>query len=256
MTDQPFSFVYISQMIDRVVAKTTWEELTQSGGAPFIPLQTVEDQQPAGYVRLWRAGAESPLDRMIHMRLISGPVETQLLFIFARSETSMPHLHAQVVQFPPDGCVYNMDYLPRLDPVDHPDWFERVFGALRRPYTKATAYSSNSCAQAPANPALAVYMSPWGIASGRADQAELTTVTPCLDEYLDHYLQLANETGWDVPDSAALADRDQRHMKLFFDDDMDPRAWNGVYRIIGEDQGRAVKALFVTPLGVAGNPTI
>ena len=249
MTEQPFSFVYISQMIDRVLAETQWDELAAPEGGPFIALEMLEDKQPAGYVRLWRGGRQSPLDRMVHMRLVAGPVETQLLFIFGRPETSMPHLHAQVVQFPPDGCVYNMDYLPRLDPVNRPDWFERVFGALRRPYRKATADSENSCAQAPANPALAVYMSPWGIASGRADQAELAKVTPCIDEYLEHYLRLANDAGWDEPDGAALAERDRRHLKLFFDDEMDPRAWNGVYRIIGEDKGRAVKALFVTPLG-------
>jgi hypothetical protein len=163
----------------------------------------------------------------------------------------MPHLHAQVVQFPPDGCVYNMDYLPRLDPVERADWFERVFGALRRPYRKATADRNNSCAQAPANPALALYMSPWGIASGRATKEELDRVAPCLEEYLDHYLQLANESGWDEPAGAALIERDRRHLELFFSDEMDPRAWNGVYRIVGEDTGRAVKAMFATPLGRA-----
>jgi len=251
MTELPFSFVYISQMIDRVLEKTRWEELTAADGGPALTLQTLEEKQAAGYVRLWRASAESPLDRMVHMRLIAGPVETQLLFIFGKAETSMPHLHAQVVQFPPDGCVYNMDYLPRLDPVERADWFERVFGELRRPYRKATADRNNSCAQAPANPALAVYMSPWGIASGRATKEELDRVAPCLEEYLDHYLQLANESGWDEPAGAALIERDRRHLELFFSDEMDPRAWNGVYRIIGEDTGRAVKAMFTTPLGRA-----
>ncbi|TDJ41735.1 MAG: hypothetical protein E2O50_07215 [Gammaproteobacteria bacterium] len=249
MTEIPFSLAYISGMIDRVLSTMDWHELTSSTGDAFMPLQMLEDAQPAGYVRLWRGAKESPLDRMVHLRLIAGPVETQLLFIFGRSATSMPHLHAQVVQFPPDGCVYNMDYLPRLDPVERPDWFERVFSALRKPYRKATADSSNSCAQAPANPALAVYMSPWGIASGRADKDELMKVSPCLELYLDHYLQLASENGWEEPDNGAMTERDRRHLELFFDDDMDPRAWNGVYRVIGEEQGRAVKALFETPLG-------
>jgi hypothetical protein len=249
MTESPFSLTYISAMIDRVLSSMEWHELTDSADKPFMALQMLEDGQSAGYVRLWRAPANSPLDRMVHMRLIAGPVETQLLFIFARPTNSMPHLHAQVVQFPPDGCVYNMDYLPRLDPIEQPDWFKRVFSALRKPYRKATADSSNSCAQAPANPALAVYMSPWGIASGRADKEELMKVSPCIDEYLNHYLQLASENGWEELDGAALAERDRRHLELFFDDDMDPRAWNGVYRIIGEEAGRAVKALFETPLG-------
>ena len=249
MTEQPFSHVYISKMIEQVLANTGWDELVASDGEAFLPLTILEGGHSAGYVRLWRGAKGSPLDRMVHMRLIAGPVETQLLFIFGRSETSMPHLHAQVVQFPPDGCVYNMDYLPRVDPVDRPEWFERVFGALRRPYRKATTDSENSCAQAPANPALAVYMSPWGIASGRADKAELDKVTPCIDEYLEHYLRLANEDDWDEPNGASLVERDRRHLALFFSDDMDPRAWNGVYRIIGEDQGRAVKALFESPLG-------
>ena len=91
-------------------------------------------------------------------------------------------------------------------------------------------------------------MSPWGIASGRADLEEFERVKPCMDEYLEHYLELAADPLWQVEDPATLADRDRRHLDIFFGDELDPRAWNGVYKVVGEDIGKAVKGLFKSPL--------
>ncbi len=250
MTATPFSLQFIEGLIDQSLAGCDWTEQHSATNAPYMELHQVDDPAAsAGYVRFWVAPSDSPLDRMIHLRLMAGPVETQLLFIMGRASTSMPHFHAQAVQFPPNGFVYNVDLIPRLDPVDHPGWFDKVFGALRRPYRKATADRQNSCAQAPANPALAIYMSPWGIASSQTDQAELERVTPCIVAYLEHYLTLAREHDWQVSDCVAMSDRDARHLEIFFSDELDPRAWNGVYRIIGEADGRAIKALMQAPAG-------
>jgi hypothetical protein len=244
MTDKPFSLVFIEGLLERCLAATEWQEQ----GEPCMELTLAEaPESTAGYLRYWLAPDASPLDRMIHMRLIAGPVETQLMFMFGKPATSMPHFHAQAVQFPPDGCVYNADLLPRLDPVDHPEWIERVYGPLRRPYRQATSDKQNSCNQAPANPALAVYMSPYGLASSQTTSEELDRVAPSIDAYLDHYLSLATEAGWDVADGEALQDRDRRHLEKFFADEMDPRAWNGVYRIIGEAAGKRAKGLFQNP---------
>ena len=249
MTDQPFSLTYIQRLIDRFLSLEGWEELKQTDETPWMSLSLVDGAEgSAGFVRVWRGPENTELDRMVHMRLIAGPVETQLLFVFGRSTTSLPHLHAQIVQFPPDGCVYNMDYLPRLDPVEFPGWFGKVFSDLRRPYRKATADSSNSCAQAPANPALAAYMSPWGIASGRSNLEELEKVWDSLEAYVDHYLELVGQSDWQECSGDALSNRDRKHLEIFFADEMDPRAWNGVYKIIGEEPGKAIKAAFATPL--------
>lgn len=249
MTATPFSLSYINSDIERILESGDWAEMPGTGDTPYLQLHAIDNSDlSAGYVRLWRAPDNLPLDRMIHMRLVAGPVETQLLFVFGITTSTMPHMHTQIVQFPPEGCVYNVDYLPRVDAVDDPGWFARVFTALRRPYRKATADSANSCAQAPANPALAVYMSPWGIASGRADKAELDRVRPCISEYIDHYISLAQESGWAADNPAAMADRDRRHLDIFFGDDIDPRAWNGVYKVIGEELGKEIKGLFKTPL--------
>jgi hypothetical protein len=244
MTDKPFSLIFIEALLERCLSAGEWQEQ----GDPCMALSLADDSAAAaGYLRYWQAPDASPLDRMLHMRLMAGPVETQLMFIFGKPETSMPHFHAQAVQFPPAGCVYNVDLLPRLDPVDHPEWFERVFTPLRRPYRQATSDKDNSCNQAPANPALAVYMSPYGIASSQTDREELERVSPSVDAYLEHYLALATESGWDECDAAELRARDSRHLAKFFSDDMDPRAWNGVYRIIGEASGRQLKALIEQP---------
>jgi hypothetical protein len=249
MTDTPYSFEFVRKLLTKTLAAVELEERHGADDGPYMALQFADNpEQSAGYVRLWAAKPGSSLDRMIHMRLQAGAVETQLMFIFGRADSAMPHLHAQVVQFPPAGYVYNIDLLPRVDAIDHPEWFERVFGPLRRPYKQAISDSSNSCAQAPANPALAIYMSPWGIGSSQTDREELDRVTPSIEAYLDHYLSLAQSGDWEVADPVAQAERDSRHLQQFFADELDPRAWNGVYRILGEEPGRAVKALFQTPL--------
>ena len=249
MTDSHFSLVFIEGIRDRILAGSDWQELEGPAGGAYLPLtQSDAPDVSAGAVQLWQAGAGTSLDRMVHMRLIAGPAETQLLFVFGLADSCMPHLHVQAVQFPPDGCVYNADLLPRLDAIDYPEYFQRAFTGLRRPYKKAVGDAENSCAQAPANPALAVYMSPWGIASGRTDQAELDRVAPQIDEYVDHYLGLAAEGSWAAPVGVDLAARDQRHLQVFFSDELDPRAWHGVYKIVGEGRGKVIKRLLKTPL--------
>ena len=249
MSETPFSLRFVDSVIDEILTAAEWQEQRNVDAGPLLPL-TLQDHpaQSAGYVRLWKALGASPLDRMVHMRLIAGPVETQLLFVFGRAENCMPHLHLQVVQFPPAGCVYNVDLLPRLDAVEFPDWFSRVFSGLRRAYGQATGNPENSCAQAPANPALAVYMSPWGIASGRSDQAELDRLEPQLRAYVAHYLALAAEPGWEAPDGVDCARRDAQYLKLFFADELDPRAWHGVYKVVGQARGGVIKSLLRTPL--------
>lgn len=249
MSDKPYSLAFIDSVIDAVLTGDHFDEAEGPDGGPYLPLTNTDaPDTSAGFVRLWRGRDSSVLDRMVHMRLIAGPVETQLLFVMGLAQSSMPHLHVQVVQFPPDGCVYNADLMPRLDPVDHPEWFTRVYSGLRRPYRQATSDRSNSCAQAPANPALAVYMSPWGIASGRSDKEELDRVEPQLREYVSHYMALAKQTDWAVASEQETRERDKRHLQLFFADELDPRAWHGVYKVVGEARGRMVKRLLRTPL--------
>ncbi len=245
---ESFSYVFIQELIDKALQATDWEEQLAEGQDSFLPMTNAEEPgQSAGYVRFWHAPEASPLDRMVHMRLLAGPAETQLLFIFGKANTTMPHFHAQAVQFPPDGCVYNADLIPRVDPIDDPEWFQTVFSPLRRHYRKAVSDRENSCAQAPANPALAVYMSPWGIASSQTTEAELNRVRPSIDAYLDHYLELATTANWDSDNPEGMRERDGHHLALFFSDELDPRAWNGVYRIVGEETGRKAKELMLKP---------
>jgi hypothetical protein len=214
-----------------------------------MPLVNVEGGASAGYLRLWAAADDNLLDRLIHCRLQAGPVDTHLLFLMGRADTAMPHFHGQVVQFGPDACVYNADIMPRLDPVDHPEYFTEVFGPVTRAYWKAINDRNNICALAPANPAIAVYLSPWSIATGRpTNVAELDRVRPSLFAYLDHCLALARGLNYRGPSPAELRARDQRHMACFQSDALDPRAWKGVYRIIGEEAGRRIKDIFRTPL--------
>lgn len=245
-----FGLDFIEDLIARSQSERSFAEHTGSGGGPHRALVRADDPtQSAGYLRLWAATGDGRIDRMIHVRLRSDPVDTQLFFVFGRSDTAMPHFHAQVVQFSPDACVYNADWLPRLDPVDHPDYYTEVFGPITKAYWKAINDRENMCALAPANPAIAAYLSPWSIGVGQpTTRAELDTVTPQIHAFLAHYLQLAGGFEYPVDDGEALRARDARHLDTFFSDHLDPRAWKGVYGVIGEATGRELKQILKNSL--------
>jgi len=245
-----FGFQYITRMVNGVLTARALEELETATGGPHLTLSRADDPGvSAGYLRLWRGSGDHLIDRMIHFRLISDPVETQLFFLFGRRSTPMPHFHVQVVQFGPDACVFNADYLPRLDPVEHPGYFTEVFAPITKPYWQAINDKDNVCARAPASPAIAQYLSPWRIGCPRpTDRAELDRVSPMIGAFLSHYLDLSAALAYAGSGAGPLRDRDHRHLDLFFDDRLDPRAWKGVYGVIGEDAGRRVKDIFKTEL--------
>lgn len=245
-----FALDFVEDLVGRSVAAIAFEERTAADGAAYRTLTRHDDPaREAGFIRLWAAPACERIDRMVHARLLADPVDTQLLFLFGASETAMPHFHAQVVQFAPDACVFNADFLPRLDPVDHPDYYEQVFRPLSKPYWRAVNDRENLCALAPANPAIAAYLSPWSIGVGRPTEcAELERVAPQIHAFLAHYLALADDLPYRVADPEALRARDRRHLDAFFSDRLDPRAWNGVYSIIGEASGKELKQILKTAL--------
>ena len=248
MGDGNFGFDFINGLVSRCTARLPFEERTGPNGAPLMQLVGAEDaDQDVGFLRLW-AGTD-PVDRMVHVRLQGDPADTQLFFLFGRAATVMPHFHGQVVQFGADACVYNADLLPRLDPVDHPDYYQVVFGPITKAYWRAINNPARACASAPANPAIATYLSPWSIGAARpATRAELTDVGEQIHAYLDHWLQLCEELDYPRQDPAAMIERDTRHLEGFFDERLDPRAWKGVYRLIGTEQGREVRRILMDKL--------
>jgi len=245
-----FAEAFVAGLAERCLEAGGWQELPDDGAGPQMVFRAASDNSKvAGYLRLWRAASGSDWDRMIHARLSADAVDTNLFFLFARSHCVLPHFHGQVVQFGSDQCVYNADLLPRLDPVDHPGYFRSVFEPLNRPYWEATQRPENAAASAPGNPAIAVYLSPWSISAGRpAVRDELERVTPQIHAYLDHCLALAGTLDYPAPDSELMRARDRRHLNSFFDERLDRRAWKGVYRILGGEQGRTMRALLIQPL--------
>jgi hypothetical protein len=249
MSTDDFAAGCMARLVDRIAAATLLEERHGEGGGPLLALSNVSDGGPAGALRLWAISGPSRLDRLVHFRLHSPPVDTHLLFLFGRADTAVPHFHAQVVQFGPDACVYNADIIPRLDAVEHPGWFREVYGPVTKAYWRVVFDAKNVAAMAPANPAIATYLSCWGIAAGRpTNRAEVERAWPSIEAYLDRCLALARDLDYAGPSPAALRERDRRHMEIFHGDDLDPRAWKGVYQVIGAATGRRVKEIFATPL--------
>jgi hypothetical protein len=245
-----FGAAFIEDLRARAAATIDFAERCGDDGGPHLALVRADDpDRSAGFVRLWAAGGHDLVDRMIHVRLQADSVDTQLWFLFGRSATAMPHFHAQVVQFAPDACVFNADFLPRLDPVDHPDYYKQAFHPLSKPYWRAVNDRDNVCALAPANPAIAAFLSPWSIGVGRpTDRAELDRVGPQIHAFLEHYLHLAAELDYPAGDPEQMRARDRRHLDSFFSDHLDPRAWKGVYGIVGEERGRQIKQRLKTEL--------
>ena len=249
MLEPQFGLEFAERLIARVQARIRLQERPGSDGGVFLPLHNIVDGAAAGFLRLWAAIDDSQIDRLIHFRLSSPPIDTQLLFLFGRADTAMPHFHGQVVQFGVDACVYNADIIPRLDPVDHPAYFREVYGPVTRAYWKVTTDQKNVCSMAPANPAIAVYLSPWSIAAGRpTTKAELDKATPSIEAYIDQCLALAGGLAYPSPPGPQMRERDQRYLEILHSDELDPRAWKGVYRVLGEDIGHRVKGVFAQPL--------
>lgn len=243
-----FGLDFVEDLASRCRERLRLDETLTDGG-PYRPLTRADDAAPAGWIRLWTAPDSDLVDRMLHIRLQVDPVDTQLFFLFGRSPTAMPHFHAQVVQFAPDACVYNADFLPRLDPVKHPDYFARVFEPLSKPYWRAINDPQNKCSLAPANPAIAAYLTPWSIGVGQpTDRGELDRVAPQIHAFLDHYLELAGSLDYPIDDAHMQTARDRAHLDNFFSDRLDRRAWNGVYGLIGEEAGKNLKEILKTPL--------
>lgn len=249
MTEPSFGLDFSNQLIARVQAGSRLHERQPRAGEPMLSLTNATNGSAAGALRLWAAEDDSQIDRLIHFRLQSPPVDTHLLFLFARPRSPMPHFHAQVVQFASDSCVYNADVIPRLDPVEHPAYFREVYGPITKAYWKATTDRQNVCSMAPANPAIAIYLSPWSIAASRpTGLQELQRVMPSIFEYLDHCLSLSRQLTYAAATPEELAARDQQHMRLLHSDELDPRAWKGVYRVIGQEVGRQVREILQTPI--------
>lgn len=245
-----FAESFVAGLASKCIAACALHEECGADSGPRMSFHAAtDDDASAGFLRLWRAAPDSAWDRMIHARLAADSVDTNLFFLFARSQSVLPHFHGQAVQFGGDQCVYNADLLPRLDPVDHPDYFRAVFEPLNRPYWEATQRPENAAASAPGNPAIAVYLSPWSIGAGRpAPREELERVSPQIHAYLDHCLALADTLDYPAPDAELMLARDRRHLDSFFDERLDRRAWKGVYRILGEEQGRAMRAVLMQNL--------
>jgi len=248
MTTGDFGFSFVDALVSRCTARLPFEERTGAGGAPLLPLTAADNPgQPAGFLRLWAGGG--CVDRMVHIRLAGDPADTQLFFLFGTATSVMPHFHGQVVQFGEDRCVYNADLLPRLDPIDHPAYIEAVFGPITKAYWRATQNADNACASAPANPAIAAYLSPWSIGVGRpTDRAELERVGEQIHVYLDHWLDLVKTLDYPPPEPAEMRERNRRHLEGFFSERLDPRAWKGVYRLVGTDQGQEMRRILMNNL--------
>jgi hypothetical protein len=246
-----FSLPFANDLVARSLAVLPdLIERTGDAGGPLMQLRAADaPHADAGFVRLWSAGPDSLADRMVHFRLCAGPVDTQLFFLFGRADSVMPHFHAQVVQFSPEACVFNVDFLPRLDPVEHPQYFRQVFDPLNMPYWKAINDYQNVCSHAPGNPAIATYLSHWSIGTSRpATAAELQKVTPSIHGYLAHWLDLAGTLRFDGPEAAIMRRRDMRHLHCFLDESLDPRAWKGVYTVVGKAVGEQIRQIIATPL--------
>ena len=128
---------------------------------PFLSLPSPQDPaQEAGRIELWVGDGSTAIDRVVHIVLRGGPVETRLFWVFCADDSPAPHYHAQLVSVPGGRFVHNVDLLPRVDLALHPAYAEEVFGPLGEARAALVGNPEHACARGGA-PGLARRREAW-----------------------------------------------------------------------------------------------
>lgn len=246
-----FALDSIRALTARAESKVALRRLHGPDGGPYLTLHSPQDPtQKAGWVDVLAGDDSHAVDRVIHIWL-GGPgsrVDTNLFWLFGKSDSALPHYHAQAVHMPGDLFVYNFDLMPRVDLAVNERYWKQVFGPLEETHSKLMRDPTRAATRLPIPPTTAIHMSPWGIAAMRAPASELEAILPVWTMYLDRCLDLAQQTLDTDADAATLLRRDRALVAAHTSDEIDPRGWAGVTRAVGPEATERIKTLMRGPL--------
>lgn len=235
----------------RAQEKLGLRRIESADGKPYLTLYSPDDpSQQAGFVEVLAGDDSHAVDRVLHIWL-GGPgarVDTNLFWLFAKSDSALPHYHAQAVHMPGDLFVYNFDLMPRVDLAVNEPYWKQVFSPLDEAHSKFVRDPAKVATRLPMPPGTGIYMSPWGIAAMRAPQSELEAATVLWTQYLDRCLDLAHAKLDTDADAASLLKRDRALVAAHTSDEIDPRGWAGVARAAGTAATQRIKELMRGPL--------
>ncbi len=235
----------------RAQTKVTLRRVTASDDGPYLTLYSPNDPAlEAGFVEVFVGDGSHAVDRVLHIWLggKGARVDTNLFWLFAKSDSALPHYHAQAVQMPGDLFVYNFDLMPRVDLAVNEPYWKQVFAPLDEAHSKFVRDPAKAATRLPMPPSTGIYMSPWGIAAMRAPQSELEAAIPLWTQYLDRCLDLAHVKLDTDADAASLVRRDRALVAAHTNEDIDPRGWAGVTRAVGAAATQRIKELMRGPL--------
>lgn len=246
-----FAYETIRALFDRAQRKLNLKRVTGANGGPYLSLTSPNDPtQTSGFVEVLAGDSSHAVDRVLHIWL-GGPgarVDTNLFWLFGKTDSALPHYHAQAVHMPGDMFVYNFDLMPRVDLAVNEAYWKQVFGPIDALHTKLTRDPARAQTRLPMPPTTGVYMSPWSVVAMRAPQTELEGVAPVMTAYLDRCLDLATTMLETDADAATLRRRDRALVAAHTSEEIDPRGWGGVERAAGKDAAERIKQLMRGPL--------
>lgn len=232
-------------------SKAALRRIAGTDDGPYLTLRSPNDPtQVTGWVEVLAGDGAHAIDRVLHIWLggKGARVDTNLFWLFAKTESALPHYHAQAVHMPGDVYVYNFDLMPRVDLAVNEPYWKQVFGPLEEAHSKFVRNPERASTRFPIPPTTGIHMSPWGIAGFRAPQSELEAAVPLWTMYLDRCLDLATTMLETDADAATLKRRDRALVRAHTSEEIDPRGWGGVTRAAGVEATERIKALMRGPL--------
>jgi len=246
-----FAFEVTRALIQHANSKIALRRVAGPDDGPYLKLRSPNDaSQVTGFVEVLAGDGSHAVDRVLHIWFggKAARVDTNLFWLFSKTESALPHYHAQAVHMPGDLYVYNFDLMPRVDLAVNEPYWKRVFGPLEDAHARFVRNPERAATRFPIPPSTGIHMSPWGIAGFHAPRAELEAAIPLWTMYLDRCLDLSTTRLEVDADVATLKRRDRALVAAHTSEEIDPRGWGGVARACGVEATERIKALMRGPL--------
>ena len=226
---------------DRIIQHCGLEEVLEAGGPVLrLPLRRPPHIE-AGWVRLWRAPADSAIDRLFHL-YIGGPGnDMNLMYAMTRVDSAVPHFLMHYNVNPPQIWSYHIDLAPKVDGVMFPDYWRRAYSPLSA-VTENKPIKTLPIRRIQAD--RKQYLSTWGLYGKEVEQGEYQMVRDeVMPIYVEHFLHLHDHFTFDQVDAAYLRDRGGKLMDMLLAREMDVRGWGRFDALFGQELTDQVRAI-------------
>jgi hypothetical protein len=195
----------------------------------------------AGWVRLWQAPSDSPLDRLFHL-YIGGPGnDMNLMYVMTKINSAVPHFLMHYNLNPPSIWSYHIDLAPKVDGVMYPDYW-------RQAYTPLSAVTESKPVKTILTPRVQAdrkqYLSTWGLYGKEVGFAEYKMMRDqVMPVYVEHFLGLHDNFEFAQVNEPYLRERGAQLQNMLLAREMDVRGWGRFDAFFGQDVTDEVREL-------------